>query len=109
MNKLEYPFYPIPKVVFDNPMLSPCAKLLFTVFVDIEAFLVNTKGLSRGSFFLSYLSTLANRIGRSADSVRKEYIPELIKARYIEKKHLSEHNENSHRTECVYRIVWDNI
>ena len=95
----------IPKVVFRNVSLSPCAKLLFAYLSSREAFFVKQKGLHKGSFFQCYLRTLANQIGKSTDSVRKNYIPELIAAGYVEKRNISV-NRN---TQCEYRILWESI
>lgn len=109
MSKLLYQFYPIPKVVFDNQSLSPCAKLLFTFLASIEAYLIDTKHLVRGSFFKCYHKTLANSLGKSVDSVRKMYIPELITAELIEKRSEVCRKGDSHNTQCLFRIKWDNI
>lgn len=109
MNKLSYPFYPIPKVIFNSPTLSPCAKLLFTYLASVEAYLVDTKNLVSGSFFQCYLRTLANIIGKSTDSVRKSYIPELVSAGLIEKHTVIGGKGDSYNTKCLYRILWDNI
>lgn len=108
MSKLSYQFYPIPKVVFHS-QLSPCAKLLFTYLASVEAFLVSSNKITNGAFFPCYLNTLAKAIGKSTDSVRKSYIPELIAIGYLEKRHLNEHNEDNHRTDCLYRIRWEDI
>ena len=108
MSKLSYQFYPIPKVVFHS-QLSPCAKLLFTYLASVEVLLVSSNRITNGAFFSCYLSTLAKAIGKSTDSVRKSYIPELISTGYLEKKHLNEHNEGIHRTDCLYRIRWEVI
>ena len=109
MNEVSYTFYKIPKKVFDNPNLSPCAKLLFAYLISREAFYVNKKGYSQGSFFHCYLRTLAKQVGRSTDSVRKNYIPELNAARYIEKKNIGGQERDKRSTKCMFRIVWENI
>ena len=106
---ITYQFYPIPKVVFNSPTLSPCAKLLFTYLASVEAYLVDTKSLVSGSFFQCYLRTLANIIGKSTDSVRKSYIPELVSAGLIEKHTVIGGKGDSYNTKCLYRIVWDCI
>ena len=105
MAGINYPFYKIPKVVFCNANLSPCAKLLFAYLAYREAFFVNNKGYSQGSSFPCYLRTLANKIGKSTDSVRKNYIPELIAEGYVEKRNRSV----NHSTQCEYRIKWETI
>jgi hypothetical protein len=109
MNKLSYPFYPIPKAVFENLSLSPCAKLLFIALAAIEQLNVNYNNHTSGTFFHCYLHTLANRIGRGKDSVRKDYIPELINAGYIEKKTVGITKGDSHSSECLFRIKWEDI
>lgn len=109
MNKLSYTFYKIPKVVFCNPKLSPCAKLVFTYLSYRESYYVNTKGYNQGSFIHCYLRTLANQVGKSTDSVRKNYIPELITAGFIEKNNVGGTKGDSHSTKCMFRIKWENI
>ncbi len=108
MSKLSYPFYPIPKVVFDST-LSPCAKLLFTYLAFVESIKVNIENLGSGAYFPCYLRTLADKLGKSADSVRKNYIPELISAGFIEKKTIGGVKGDNYTTKCLYRIRWDNI
>ena len=105
MNKQTYKFYIIPKVVFCNANLSPCSKLLFAYLVSREAFFVSKKGYSQGSFFHCYLSTIANQIGKSTDSVRKNYIPELIAAGFVEKRNRT----LNRKTHCEFRILWESI
>ena len=109
MSKLSYPFYPIPKVVFNSPNLSPCAKLLFTYLAYIESIKVNTESLGSGAYFPCYLRTLSNAIGKSTDSVRKNYIPELVSVGLIEKKTIGGVKGDNYTTKCLYRIKWDNI
>lgn len=109
MSKSQYTFYKIPKVVFCNPNLSPCAKLVFAYLLSRESFFVNAKGYTKGCYFQCYLRTIANQIGRSTDSVRKNYLPELIGAAYIEKKNSGGKKGDSHSTTSKFRIRWDNL
>ena len=109
MAESSYCFYKIPKAVFKNPKLSPCAKLLFAYLSSREAYFVNTKGYSRGSFIQCYLRTLAKQVDRSTDSVRKNYLPELITAGYIEKKNIGGQELDKRSSKCMFRIVWENI
>lgn len=109
ISKFYYRFYKIPKAVYHNPKLSPCAKLLYTYLLSQESFLVNTGKLSYGSFFHCYERTLANQVGKSSDSVRKSYLPELIAEGYIEKKNVGGTKGDSQSTKCLFRIKWENL
>ena len=109
MEQNTYSFYKIPKVVFSDSNLSPCSKLVFAYLSSREAYFVNTMGYPKGSFFQCYLRTLANQVGRSTDSVRKCYIPELIATGYIEKKNISGCKDDNRNTLCLYRIKWETI
>lgn len=108
MNKVPVPFYPIPKVVYDSP-LSPCAKLLFTYLAYVESFLESSENLKRGEFFQCYLRTLADKLGKSPDSVRKSYIPELVSAGLIDKRTIGGVKGDNYNTYCLFRIKWENI
>ena len=109
MNKHTYPFYIIPKVVFDNPNLSPCAKLLFAYFISREKYNMDNNGSPQGAFIQCFLRVLANKIGKSSDSVRKNYIPELIREGLIEKKNIGGAKGDKHSTMCLFSIRWESI
>lgn len=109
MTKANYHFLMIPDVVFSNHSLSPCAKLVFAYLLSRESFFVNAKGFTKGCFFQCYLRTLANAIGKSTDSIRKKYLPELIGAGYIDKKNVGGRKGDSQSTTSKFRIKWDKI
>lgn len=109
MDKLSYPFYKIPKVVFGNPNLSPCAKLLFSYLLSRESYNIDYYGTRQGGFVQCYYRTLANKLGKSIDSVRKNYIPELISAGFLEKKTIGGAKGDTQSTMCLFSIRWENI
>ncbi len=105
----NYPFYKIPKVVFGNPNLSPSAKLLFAYLISREDYDVIINSAPKGNFVQCYLRVLANKIGKSIDSVRKNYIPELIREGLIEKKNIGGAKGDKYSTMCLFSIRWENI
>ena len=109
MNKVDYPVYKIPKVVFDNPNLSPCAKLLFAYLLSRESYNVRYNWAPKGDFVQCYQRILANKIGKSIDSVRKNYIPELIREGLIDKKNIGGAKGDKHSTMCLFSIRWESI
>ena len=109
MSEIKYTFYKIPKVVFDNPNLSPCAKLLLGYLISREEYNLIHYGNFRGDFIQCFLRVLANKIGRSVDSVRKNYIPELIAAGLLEKKNVGGAKGDKYSTMCLFSIRWENI
>lgn len=109
MSKLDYVFYKIPKKVFDNPNLSPCAKLLFAYLVSREKYNMDIEGVPQGAFIQCFLRVLANKIGKSIDSVRKNYIPELIREGLIEKRNIGGAKGDTHSTMCLFSIRWESI
>lgn len=109
MDNLSYPFYKIPKVVFGNPNLSPCAKLLFAYLLSRESYNIDKYGAPQGGFVQCYYRTLANKLGKSIDSVRKNYIPELISAGFLEKKTIGGAKGDTQSTMCLFSIRWENI
>ena len=70
---------------------------------------MNKKGNFQGSFFHCYLKTLANKVGKSVDSVRKSYIPELIAEGYIDKKNVGGKKDDKRSTKCLFCIKWESI
>ncbi len=109
MATINCSFHRIPYVVFDNPNLSPCAKLLFAYLLSRESYNVDNNRVHRGDFVQCYLRVLAKKIGKSVDSVRKNYIPELIDAGFIEKKTIGGKKGNTNSAICLFRIMWENI
>lgn len=109
MAGINYPFYKIPKVVFGNPNLSPCAKLLFAYLISREDYNIRHNLAPKGDFVQCFLRVLANKIGRSVDSVRKNYIPELIAAGLLEKKNVGGAKGDKYSTMCLFSIRWENI
>ena len=70
---------------------------------------MDISGSPQGAFIQCFLSVLANKIGKSSDSVRKNYIPELIREGLIEKKNIGGAKGDKHSTMCLFSIRWENV
>lgn len=102
-------FYRIPRAVYENKSLLANAKLTLAYLIYREEYQIKKKSVSKGDFVQSYLHYIADAIGMSKDSVRKIYIPQLIKAGYLKKKTKTGLKGTNISTTCEYSILWENI
>ena len=108
-NKLKYQFYTIPDVVYNDKRLSPAAKMAFMYLVRREQYYISKNIIREGDWVKTEYATIAGKLGKSRESVRKIYIPELLTAGLIEKKYEATISEKEYKSACLYRIYWDRI
>ena len=104
-NKLPYQFLIIPDVVYNDKRLSPAAKMAFMYLVRREQYYTSKHIIQEGGWVKTEYATIAEKLGKSREIVRKLYIPELLTAGFIQKKY----GAKGYKSECLYRIIWDRI
>jgi hypothetical protein len=111
MNKPDYQFYAIPNSVFECRQLSSDSKLLFGLLRGREYYLASKGDCSWGGWFPTTYAALASVLGKSTESIRKKYIPELVAAGLIEKETEQGFDRRQWipKRTCQFRIKWDYI
>ena len=111
MNKPDYQFYAIPNRVFECGQLSSDSKLLFSLLRGRESYLASKGDCSWGGWFPTTYAALASILGKSTESIRKKYIPELVAAGFIEKETEQgfDRAKWTPKRTCMFRIKWENI
>ena len=107
--KINYQFYTIPDVVYNDKRLSPAAKMAFMYLVRREQYYTAKNTIKEGGWVKTEYATIARKIGKTRESVRKLYIPELLTAGLVEKKYEATIGEKEYKSACLYRIFWDRI
>lgn len=111
MNKPDYPFYAIPNRVFECRQVSSDSKLLFGLLRGREYYLASNGNCSWGEWFPTTYAALASVLGKSTESIRRKYIPELVAAGFIEKETEQgfDRRQRIPKRTCHFRIKWHNI
>ena len=111
MDKLSYPFFKIPDVVFKNRHLSSSAKLVFAYLFRRESLLVSKGKCAWGDWFPATYESMASPLGRSVESIRKNDLPQLRKAGLIETKTEQgfDRSKWTPTRTCLYMIRWEVI
>ena len=68
-------------------------------------------GCSWGEWFPTTYAALASVLGKSTESIRRKYIPELVAAGFIEKETEQgfDRRQRIPKRTCHFRIKWHNI
>ena len=111
MRKIPYHYSKIPNVVLENRRLSPSAKLTFVYLLERESLLVSLGECSSGGWFPASYEAMASPLGVKAQSVGRNYVPQLVEAGLIETKTEQGFDRKQWipKKTCMYRILWDNI
>ena len=111
MIKPDYQFYAIPNRVFEDTSLNPYSKLLFAYLRGREYYLVSKGKCSWGEWFPASYEAMASPLGVKAQSVGRNYVPQLVEAGLIETKTEQGFDREKWipKRKRMYRILWDNI